>query len=175
MKALLAALCVLFSVPAAATDDPTHMMPRVSEGRVVAWPALDGGEAGRMTVWVWLPPGYDQAKRNRFPVLYMHDGQNLFDKGLTRFNQEWGMDEAISRLVRQDDLRSWIVVGVQSPRQRYMTLFPQKIFPLLSEAMKQKVLALDSNGAKTPFAGDAYLKYQCGVVNQRDDRSFLRL
>jgi hypothetical protein len=61
MKALLAALCVLFSVPAAAPDDPTHMMPRVSEGRVVAWPALDGGEAGRMTVWVWLQPGYDQA------------------------------------------------------------------------------------------------------------------
>jgi predicted alpha/beta superfamily hydrolase len=175
LKALLAAFCVLLAAPALAVDDPTYMVPKVSEGRVVAWPALDGGAAGPMTVWVWLPPGYDQAKGKRFPVLYMHDGQNLFDKELTKYGQEWGVDEAIPRMVRQDDLRSWIVVGIQSPKQRYMTLFPQKIFPLLSEAMKQKVLALDSNGAKTPFAGDAYLKFLTGVVKPRIDREFRTL
>ncbi|WP_347717725.1 alpha/beta hydrolase-fold protein [Sphingomonas sp.] len=72
---------------------------------------------------MWLPPGYDANKRVRYPVLYMHDGQNLFDRALTKFDQEWGIDEAISRMVRQGDLREWIVVGVQSPRSRYQTLF----------------------------------------------------
>jgi len=174
MKALLAALGVLFAAPALAAD-PTHMIPELSEGRVVAWPALDGGAAGPMTVWVWLPPGYDQAKGKRFPVLYMHDGQNLFDRRLTGYDQEWQMDEAIPRMVRQGDLRSWIVVGVQSPKQRYMGLFPEKIFPLLPAEMKAKVLALDSNGAKTPFAGDAYLKFLTQVVKSRVDREFRTL
>jgi enterochelin esterase-like enzyme len=175
MKALLAALCVLFAVPAAAADDPAHMMPKVSEGRVVAWPALDGGAAGPMTVWVWLPPGYDQAKGKRFPVLYMHDGQNLFDKELTKFNQEWGMDEAIPRLVRQNDLRSWIVVGVQSPRARYDVLFPEKIFPLLSPEFQQRVITLDSGDPKGALAGDAYLKFLTQVVKPRVDREFRTL
>lgn len=174
MKALLAAIALVIATPGAAAD-PTNMMPELSEGRVIAWRALDGGAAGPMTVWVWLPPGYDQAKGKHFPVLYMHDGQNLFDRKLTGYDQEWGMDETIPRMVRQGDLRSWIVVGVQSPKQRYMSLFPQKIFPLLSAEMKAKVLALDSNGAKTPFAGDAYLKFLTGVVKPRVDREFRTL
>lgn len=174
MKALLAAFALLFAAPAVAAD-PTHMVPALSEGRVIAWPALDGGAAGPMTVWVWLPPGYDGAKGKRFPVLYMHDGQNLFDRKLTGYDQEWQMDEAIPRMVRQGDLRSWIVVGVQSPKQRYMGLFPEKIFPLLSPEMKAKVLALDSNGAKTPFAGNAYLEFLTGVVKPRVDREFRTL
>ena len=125
MKALLAVIALLLAAPAAAAD-PTHMVPKISEGRIIAWPALDGGTAGPMTVWVWLPPEYETAPGKRFPVLYMHDGQNLFDKALTGYNQEWGMDEAIPRMVRQGDLRSWVVVGVQSPRERYQGLFPQK-------------------------------------------------
>ena len=88
----------------------------LSAGRIVAWPALDGGAAGPMSVWVWLPPGYDAARGKRYPVLYMHDGQNLFDRRLTKFDQEWGIDEAMPRMARQGDLREWIVVGVQSPR-----------------------------------------------------------
>jgi enterochelin esterase-like enzyme len=175
MKALLAALCALFAVPAAAADNPTHMMPKVNEGRVLAWPALNGGAAGAMTVWVWLPPGYDQAKSKRFPVLYMHDGQNLFDKDLTKFNQEWGMDEAIPLLVRQNDLRSWIVVGVQSPRSRYDALFPEKIFPFLSPEFQQRVMTVDSGDPKGPLAGDAYLTFLTGVVKPRVDREFRTL
>lgn len=174
MKALLAAFALLIAAPAIPAD-PTNMMPELSEGRVIAWPALDGGAAGKMTVWIWLPPEYDAAKGKRFPVLYMHDGQNLFDRKLTGYNQEWQMDEAIPRMVRQGDLRSWIVVGIQSPTQRYMGLFPEKIFPLLSTAMKEKVLALDSNGARTPFAGDAYLKFLTSMVKPRIDREFRTL
>ena len=55
MKALLAVIALLLAAPAAAAD-PTHMVPKISEGRIIAWPALDGGTAGPMTVWVWLPP-----------------------------------------------------------------------------------------------------------------------
>ena len=174
MKALLAALAVFFAAPALAVD-PTEMTPELSEGRVIAWRSLDGGAAGPMTVWVWLPPGYDAAKGKRFPVLYMHDGQNLFDKKLTNYNQEWQMDEAIPRMVRQGDLRSWIVVGIQSPRSRYRALFPQKILPLLPADFQSRVLTLDTGESKAELSGDAYLKFMVETVKPRVDREFRTL
>lgn len=67
----------------------------------------------RRTVLVWLPPGYDVSRRARFPVLYLHDGQNLFD-GATSFipGQEWGVDETCDRLIRTRQIPPIIVVGI---------------------------------------------------------------
>ena len=174
MKALAAALALFVAMPAVAAD-PTHMTPTISEGRIISWPALDGGAAGPMTVWIWLPPEYESAKGKRFPVLYMHDGQNLFDKALTGYNQEWQMDEAIPRMVRQGDLRSWIVVGVQSPRSRYRALFPQKILPLLPSEFQKRVTDLDIGEPKSGLAGDAYLKFMVKTVKPRIEREFRTL
>jgi enterochelin esterase-like enzyme len=175
MKALTFALALLVAAPSLGADDPTNMTPKISEGRVIAWPALDSGTAGPMTVWIWLPPEYDAAKAKRFPVLYMHDGQNLFDKELTKFNQEWQLDEAIVRMARQGDLRSWIVVGVQSPRARYQGLFPQKMFPLLSAQYQKRIEGLETGDPKGPLAGDDYLKFMVGTVKPRVDREFRTL
>ncbi|HEX2535782.1 MAG TPA: alpha/beta hydrolase-fold protein, partial [Chitinophagaceae bacterium] len=47
-------------------------------------------------VWIYLPPGY-ASSRERYPVLYMHDGQNVFDEA-TSFSGEWGVDEALDTL-----------------------------------------------------------------------------
>jgi len=58
---------------------------------------------------VYLPPGYAGGTR-RYPVLYMFDGQNLFDDA-TSYVGEWGVDEAMDRLAREDGLAA-IVVGI---------------------------------------------------------------
>ncbi|MCW5582116.1 MAG: alpha/beta hydrolase, partial [Luteimonas sp.] len=58
---------------------------------------------------VYLPPGYAEGTR-RYPVLYMFDGQNLFDDA-TSYAGEWGVDEAMDRLAREDGL-AVIVVGI---------------------------------------------------------------
>lgn len=175
MKALAAAFALFVAAPAVAADDPTNMTPNLKEGRIISWRSLDGGKAGPMTVWVWLPPEYETAKSKRFPVLYMHDGQNLFDKQLTKFNQEWGIDEAIPRMVRQGDLRSWIVVGVQSPKSRYRGLFPQKILSLLPADFQKRVTDLEDGGPAGEFSGDAYLSFMVEVVKPRVDREFRTL
>lgn len=47
-------------------------------------------------VWVYLPADYAQNPQQRYPVLYMHDGQNVFDEA-TSFSGEWGVDEAFDR------------------------------------------------------------------------------
>jgi predicted alpha/beta superfamily hydrolase len=61
-------------------------------------------------VWVYVPPGYNSSKK-KYPVLYMHDGQNLFDDA-TSFSGEWGVDEAIDTLGLK--IRECIVVGIDN-------------------------------------------------------------
>jgi predicted alpha/beta superfamily hydrolase len=64
-------------------------------------------------VLVYLPPGYDADKKKRYPVLYLHDGQNLFD-GATSFikGAEWGVDETAQRLITGGAIEPLIIVGV---------------------------------------------------------------
>ncbi|GAB4422132.1 MAG: alpha/beta hydrolase-fold protein [Bacteroidia bacterium] len=62
-------------------------------------------------IWVCLPPGYAEDTA-RYPVLYMHDGQNLFDQALA-FSGEWQVDESLDSLARGGGLRL-IVVGIDN-------------------------------------------------------------
>ncbi|WP_309709009.1 alpha/beta hydrolase-fold protein [Armatimonas sp.] len=67
----------------------------------------------RRKVLVYLPPGYYESPERRYPVLYLHDGQNLFD-GNTSFihGQEWRVDETAERLIRAGKLEPLIIVGI---------------------------------------------------------------
>ncbi|MGB8194629.1 MAG: alpha/beta hydrolase-fold protein [Chitinophagaceae bacterium] len=58
-------------------------------------------------IWVYLPPGYAKSKK-RYPVLYMHDGQNLFDDA-TSFSGEWGVDETLD-----SSKKHCIVIGIDN-------------------------------------------------------------
>jgi predicted alpha/beta superfamily hydrolase len=64
-------------------------------------------------VLVYLPPGYESETRARYPVLYLHDGQNLFD-GATAFipGQDWRVDETAQSLIESDAIEPVIIVGV---------------------------------------------------------------
>jgi predicted alpha/beta superfamily hydrolase len=61
-------------------------------------------------IWLYLPPGYDSSGK-RYPVLYMHDGQNLFDAA-TAYAGEWGVDEILNRLIVEGQSEGVIVVGI---------------------------------------------------------------
>lgn len=67
------------------------------------------------TIRVLLPPGYDEIEnaQTRYPVLYLLDGQNLFDTCTNEFNhQEWGVDETVQRLYAERRIPPMIVVGI---------------------------------------------------------------
>jgi predicted alpha/beta superfamily hydrolase len=61
-------------------------------------------------VYVWLPPEYETSER-RYPVIYMHDGQNLFDQHLS-YSGEWQVDETMTALSGEG--RAAIIVGLQN-------------------------------------------------------------
>lgn len=67
---------------------------------------------------VWLPPDYDANPKRRYPVLYMHDGQNLMDTA-TAFSGEWHVDETAQQLVRSGEVEPLIIVGVYNTEDRF--------------------------------------------------------
>ena len=66
----------------------------------------------KRTIRLYLPPDYDNSEE-RYPVLYMHDGQNLFDNS-TSFAGEWQVDETLERLYHQHIMNGVIVVGIDN-------------------------------------------------------------
>ena len=88
-------------------------------GRLVYWTDVASAYLGPTRhVEIWLPPGYDDAPSTRYPVLYMSDGQNLFDPRIANTGVDWGVDEAVVRLVEQGVIPPVIVVGVWSTAER---------------------------------------------------------
>lgn len=70
------------------------------------------------TIMVYLPPGYDDEPDERYPVLYMHDGNNIFDAKTSAAGVEWGVDETAQRLIAQGRIRKVIIVGIFNTPQR---------------------------------------------------------
>lgn len=69
-------------------------------------------------IWLYLPPGYSKGKPRRFPVLYLQDGQNVFDE-VTFFSGEWGVDETLNQLAATgQDPSGCIVVAVDNGGDR---------------------------------------------------------
>lgn len=78
------------------------------------------------TLAVWLPPSYERAGARRYPVIYMHDGQNLFDKATAFIGEEWGADEAAAALASQDPALEAIIVGVYNTGERSAEYTPHR-------------------------------------------------
>jgi predicted alpha/beta superfamily hydrolase len=66
------------------------------------------------TIRVWLPPGYEANVNLRYSVLYMHDGQNCFDRATSAFGNEWQIDETLTKLINDKCVPPIIVVGIDN-------------------------------------------------------------
>jgi predicted alpha/beta superfamily hydrolase len=67
---------------------------------------------------VYLPPGYDEEPQRRYPVLYLQDGQNVFDAATSFLGIEWGVDETAEVLIRSGRIAPLIVVGIYNSPDR---------------------------------------------------------
>jgi enterochelin esterase-like enzyme len=87
-------------------------------GRLVYWTDVSSVHLKPTRhVEIWLPPGYDSSS-TRYPVIYMSDGQNLFDPRIANTGIDWGVDESVVRLVERRAISPVIVVGVWSTAER---------------------------------------------------------
>lgn len=89
------------------------------------------------TVWVYLPDNYSD-KGNGFPVIYMHDGQNLFYDRLTAFGTAWHVDKVLEDIYASTGM-SCIVVGVESnDKVRFSEYSPWRAVPFMRHRPKEK-------------------------------------
>jgi predicted alpha/beta superfamily hydrolase len=104
---------------------------------------------------VWLPPGYERSRRKRYPVVYMHDGQNLFDPQLSYTRVDWGVDETLTRLIAAGQVRPAIVVAVWNTPRRVPEYMPQRAIEAAGAAA---LTGFEKQFNSAPLA-DAYLKF----------------
>jgi len=75
------------------------------------------------TIAIWLPPNYTDSTE-RYPVLYLHDGQNLFDASTAAFGTEWNADETARERIAQNRIKPLILVGIWNTSDRIMEYTP---------------------------------------------------
>jgi predicted alpha/beta superfamily hydrolase len=73
---------------------------------------------------IFLPASYSENSAKRYPVLYMHDGQNLFDAKTAAYGVEWRVDETVNRLVATGAMDEVIVVGIDNTPDRILEYTP---------------------------------------------------
>ncbi|NUQ22509.1 MAG: alpha/beta hydrolase [Saprospiraceae bacterium] len=112
---------------------------------------------------IWLPDNYHPKKK--YNVLYMHDGQMLFDAAATWNKQAWDVDDVVSKLASKNKIKDLIVVGIwNGGNTRHSDYFPQKPFESLTAAQRDSIFkAFRANGAPIFFEekvnSDNYLKF----------------
>ena len=72
----------------------------------------------RRTLTVYLPPGYDDPTDRRYPVLYLQDGQNLFDRQRAAYGVTWKADATAERLILAGRLPPLLLVGIDNTAER---------------------------------------------------------
>lgn len=139
----------------------------VTEGRLVSHTGFASEHILPRDVHVWLPPGYDD--KLRYPVLYMHDGQMLFDRTVTWNKQEWGVDDVAGRLIREGKVDAFVVVAVENiSERRHAEYFPQKSLQYFSEAER----AGGHDLFKGQWMADDYLRFLVRELKPFIDKTY---
>jgi len=143
-----------------------NSLPTVVSGKIERIENFHSKYVTSRNIDIWLPEGYSDQKK--YSVLYMHDGQMLFDPEHTWNKQVWNIDDVATQLFSNTQIKSFIVVGIWNGGQtRHPDYFPQKPFERLSQTEKDTVSAQLKRTGRTkdffkPQSGN-YLKF---IVNE---------
>jgi enterochelin esterase-like enzyme len=172
---VLSVLCAVSLLQTCASVRPKPWPLQLHAGRVERIESMPSQWVAARPVDIWLPPGYQRGRQ--YPVLYMHDGQMLFDSSTTWNKQAWRVDEHISKLMALDLIEPTIVVGIwNAGALRHAEYFPQKPFMQLPQAVRDSLLQAGGPGRPTLFAGpvqsDNYLRFIVEELKPLIDRRY---
>jgi len=124
---------------------------------------------------VWLPDEYSEDEK--FAVLYMHDGQMLFDAQTTWNKQEWQADETADQLITHGKTQKFIIVGIESiAALRRTDYFPQKPFESLPKKTIDSLYEISASINQPMFDSkvnsDNYLKFIVTELKPFIDKNF---
>jgi len=163
VRFLLLVLVLLMGTSALAQAVPT-----VRSGTVERIAHFPSRFVDARNVDVWLPEGYSAAQH--YNVLYMHDGQMLFDPATTWNKQAWGVDVTMARLMAQGQIPPTIVVGVwNNDTYRHAEYFPEKHLSFLPAALRAQYVTQTLQGRAQ---ADNYLRFLVRELKPAIDRRY---
>jgi len=146
----------------------TSTVHAADTGRFVEIAAVPSKTIAPPHVTIWLPPGYG-TRAARYSVVYMHDGQNLFDPKRSNFNKVWAADKSALRLIAAGRVKPFIIVGIDQPgAARYRQYFPAALYAEGGAELRASIDAM----AKGPLTGDAYLRFLVSDLKPMIDRDY---
>ncbi len=146
----IGALLLLLGAVAWFMRPPKNSIPTAARGTLERFPQFTSQFVPSRDVVVWLPEGYQTG--DSCDVLYMHDGNMLFDATTTWNRREWQVDEVTDSLIQAGLIRPCIVVGIYNTDDRLTEYFPAKTWQHVAETDRK-----DADLKK--LTADAYLQF----------------
>ena len=111
---------------------------KVTSGKIERFANFKSQYVDDRNIDIWLPDGY--SVKEKYAVVYMHDGQMLFDADITWNKQSWEVDQTAGKLNAEPKNKKFIVVGIwNNGMKRHVEYFPQKPYRKLTVEQKQFV------------------------------------
>lgn len=150
-------------------------LPMVVSGRIERMENFKSKYVTARNVDIWLPEGYSQSEK--YPVLYMHDGQMLFDPEKSWNKQAWNVDDVASRLFTSQKITKFIVVGIWNGGQtRHTDYFPQQPFEKMTRQERDTIVAQLQRSGRTKEVfvprSDNYLKFIVRELKPYIDKTY---
>jgi enterochelin esterase-like enzyme len=148
---------------------------KVTSGKVQRFENFQSKLIDARNVDVWLPDGYSD--KEKYAVLYMHDGQALYDAESTWNKQAWEVDQIATKLIAEGKTKKFIVVGIwNNGQKRHPEYFPQKPYESLTQIQRDTITAQlqkasKSNDVFKPYS-DLYLKFLVTELKPFIDKNF---
>jgi predicted alpha/beta superfamily hydrolase len=114
-------------------------------------------------IWIYLPQDYYASKKH-YPVMYLHDGQNLFDDAITAYGNEWGVDECLDSLIAKGKT-ACIVIGIDNGGDTRMSEYNPYAFTWKNDKQSKTFSA----------EGDAYLDFLTQTLKPFIDKKYRTL
>jgi predicted alpha/beta superfamily hydrolase len=113
-------------------------IPKVNKGSITRIENFNSKYVASRNIDIWLPQDYNI--NNKYAVLYMQDGQMLYDSNTTWNKKSWMLQDAITKLTNENKINNVIVVGIwNGGERRHSEYFPQKPFQQLSKVQQEVV------------------------------------
>jgi len=161
------AMALAAAMPVAAQVTP-QPLPKVTVGSIERLERFASRYVEARDIDVWLPPGYSADKR--YQVLYMHDGQMLFDASSTWNKQAWNVHLNMAALIAQGAIPDTLIVAIPNAgKYRYSEYFPKKYLAGVPPKQREDYLRRAQHGKAL---SDAYLRFIVKELKPAIDKRF---
>jgi predicted alpha/beta superfamily hydrolase len=139
-----------------------NTVPKVVSGKIERIEAFQSKYVTARNIDIWLPDGYPDS--GSYAVLYMQDGQMLYDSEMSWNKQAWNIDDVATQLLASNKIKNFIVVGIWNDGlTRHQDYFPQKPFEEMTQTDKDTIIAQLQRAGRTKEtfipASDNYLNF----------------